>query len=1140
MLHRYSANRARPLVGRLAEVLKDVPADPLVPDWLATPSEGMRRWVLLELAARLGSSGPGRFDGICANVELAFAGSLRRAVLDADGVDGRTDPWAPGRLAWPVLEVLADEELADRLGIPRPGGVPRYGMARQIADHFDRYHLHRPDMVRSWANGEDTDGVGTPVPPDLRWEPHLWRAVRDRVGEASAPERWPSLLEKVRTGGLQLDLPPRLCLFGFSQLPTGDFLELVSAVSTAREVHLFLVEPARYDGSELRAAAGRTRGAMRVRAEEGTAALAHHPLLRSWGRSQRETAVLLADAEAAGLPSAERLPSHSAPGDPTVDILSRLQADIRANRSPTPDFDPPSDDRSVQLHACYGPGRQVAALRDALLHLLADDTTLREEDVVVLCPALDRFAPLLETVLGPSAPAAPSPPAVGAEGPPALRYRIVDPAVAGGNEVVEAALHLLDLAAGRFEAPGVVDFLSRPPVRARFGFDEDDIAAVDRWVVSTRVRWGLDPEHRVRFGVSAAVTSNTWQQALDRLLVGSAVDGGDLAVATGGVVPCPVEGGAVAAVGRLADALSQLAVLAREATTSRPVVEWVDLISTLYRSLLAVPRDRSWQWHALEGALAETVEAAGGGAEPCPVPLDYAEFRRLMREHVAARRGRNDYFRGGVTITSLIPLRGVPFRVVCLLGMDQSSLVGTNPAGDDLVQSPSLLGDPDPRSDLRQALLEAVLAAEDRLLVFRDGHNPRTNQPVPPAVAVAELRDAVLGTVPGTAREEVSRRLDVDHPCHPFDERCFTDGGLVPGRRWGFGVVDLEGARARHRRRREREPFLEAALPDQAADVVELADLHAFLADPTETFLATRLRLRMPRRSDRPESSLPVHVDPLTGWQVGDRSLRARLDGHPVEAWRVHERGLGTLPPGVLGDRVLADTEGVVDELVDCAAELGVLTGRLESQAIDLALPGGIRLVGEVPLALGTVASGAAVVTYSRRRPVQKLHAWLDLMALSAMCPSATWRSVVVCRDSNGGATWFEFTVATSSTDGDPPPTPLECLDLAATLFRLGLAEPLPLFPKVSEALCHRPTQASGLWRSPPGAPAGPGEGERAAVELVYGRASLEDVLELPTRDGDPGASPERSRAKRLARVLYRAVAASMRERKPSRSRSGS
>ncbi|HLH28464.1 MAG TPA: hypothetical protein VKW77_06085, partial [Acidimicrobiales bacterium] len=621
--------------------------------------------------------------------------------------------------------------------------------------------------------------------------------------------------------------------------------------------------------------------------------------------------------------------------------------------------------------------------------------------------------------------------------------------------------------------------------------------------------------------------------------IGSAVDAEDLAVATGGVAPFAVDGGREGCIGRMADALRLLGALAGATATPRPVREWIEFVADAFRSLLVAPSDLSWQIDALERALGEAREAAAG-ASGSPVPLEFAEFRRFLGEHLRPGAGRSDFFRGGVTVTSLVPLRWVPFRVVCLLGMDEASLARGHPAGDDLLQSPSMVGDPDQRSDLRQALLDAVLAAEDHLLVFRDGRSPRSNQPVPPAVAVAELREAVLSTVPGHHRDEVARRLEIEHPCHPFDERCFVVGGLVEGRRWGFGRGDLEGARARHRRQPKSRPFLDGPLEPPPGDVIDLADLYVFLDSPMAWFLSRRLEVRVPRGSDRTETGLPVHPGPLPRWKIGERLLRARLDGHTVEAWRRHEAALGTLPPGVLGKQLLADIEAQVDDLVGLAGTAGVTAGSQTAVPIDVRLPDGPRIAGEIPCSLGSGEPGTATVTFSRDKPTQRLRAWLDLMALSAARPDVAWRSVVVSRrDGAPGATGSEY-VLTEPTGRNVPPTPLECLDFAAKLFRLGATEPLPIFPKVSYAFYDRPSSAASLWRDRGRTDnRAPCEGEDPLVELVLGRCSFEDLVALPARGGDPGPPGERSRARRLARALYGMVATSTRPRRLGRRREG-
>ena len=56
------------------------------------------------------------------------------------------------------------------------------------------------------------------------------------------------------------------------------------------------------------------------------------------------------------------------------------------------------------------------------------------------------------------------------------------------------------------------------------------------------------------------------------------------------------------------------------------------------------------------------------------------------------------------------------------------------------------VGDRDPRTEDRQLLLDALMAATDRLIVTYTGNDERTNTPRPPAVPVGELLDVVDAT----------------------------------------------------------------------------------------------------------------------------------------------------------------------------------------------------------------------------------------------------------------------------------------------------------------------------------------------------------------------------------------------------------
>lgn len=1131
MVHLYSADRAEPLAKRMAEVLTDDPGDPMTSEWLAVPSDGMRRWVTLEMARYLGASDAASGDGVAANFVRAYPGTLRQAVLDR-GLGDEADLWTVDRMVWPLLSLFDQFVGTDRLTsfTELPEGGSRFTRVRAVADLFDRYHLHRPDMIRAWAHGDLVDGDLQALPEHSRWQGELWSHLRHAVDVESPPERMDDLLEAVRVDAGALDLPPRLLFFGFTTLPGRGFLDIVDAVGVHRDVHLFMLEPHRFDPEELLAKLEPVPpGERRLRARDATGSLVIHPLLRTWGRLPRETAVLLAESRSEPSELVASVPPDV--GSPEHTLLRRLQQDIRSNRvaDPTPVDD---HDRSVQFHACFGPMRQVQVVRDAILHLLNDPASgLTEEDVLVVCPGLERFAPLVEAAFGPPASAAPAPGDF--TGGPQLRYRIADRSIRTANPVLGATSSLLALVSGRFELTEVLDFVSLAPVRERFGLDDSAIGTLAGWATDANVRWGLDPGHRAGFGVPDAVVGNTWQAALDRLLLGSATSDGGQRLAIGGIAPFGVDGGDAEVLGSLADIITRLARLAEwrgpGLTRTRPTLgEWIEILRPACSDLMRAPSQAQWQFDALHGVLEALLDGAGAARDDPACGLDLLDVRRLVEAHLDDEPGRPDFFRGGVTVTSMTPLRWVPFRVVCVLGLDQDFVSTSAPDASDLVAAVPHLGDPDARSDSRQALLEAILAAGDTLVVVRDGRDVRSNHVVPPVVPAAELFDAVLSLAPGgDQRTKLGTRLEVSHPRHPFDERCVTEGGLVDNAVWSFSRGDLLGAEHRRQRPTRREAFLDRRLEVVHDDVVLLSDLRAFLADPVFWFLQRTLDVSLPRPTEDADTVLPVAPSGLELHKLGQGILDARAKGVGDGAWRTIERAKGSLPPGVLEESTVGDLLVEIDDLERVARALGLAPGDPLVCEVDIALSDGTRVIGSIPLCLVEPSCGPGRIRFTRPKETDRLDAWLDLMALVAHDPTQPWRSLVVTRGKDKRAKpKVVDLVAVTPSGGTPDPVEalrhaaMGALEVAVGLFRKGCGEPLPLFAGYSPAQ-HADASGDGSWKSYDGR----GDATKPAVRIVFGDIEVDELEDIPPRPGDPDGPPGTGRAERYARHLWGTVA---------------
>ena len=1056
MLHVHRAERADRLADGLAETLLAPLADPFAPDVVAVPTRGIERWLTQRLSTRLGTTAD-RQDGVCANVEFPFPGRLiQGALAAATGIDPENDPWVAERAVWPLLEVVDEclgepwlatlaRHLEGARGDPEDP-MRRFGVVRHLADLFDRYAVHRPDMVRAWAGGEHKDA----------WQPELWRRLRARIGAPSPAERLKPACERIRNDPGLLDLPARLSLFGLTRIPRS-FLDVLAAIAEDRDLHLFVLHPSpslwQSVEDELDEGAPITS-----RREDRTAGLPAHRLLASWGRDVRELQLVLANA---GEGTDHH---HELPPPARKSLLATIQKDIREDRQPPgpglpgeldgrPRLDP--NDRSVQIHACHGRARQVEVLRDVVLHLLEDDPTLEPRDVIVMCPDIETFAPLIQATFGSGRHADDDDdedePENGGKRLPDLRVRLADRSLRQTNPVLGVVSQLLALADQRATASQLLDLAGREPVRRRFGFDDDDLARMQDWVAASGIRWGFDAQHREPFKLGS-VNANTWRRGLDRMLVGVAMTEEDRRLVRGVLPLDDVDSGAIDLAGRFAEFVDRVKMAADTFTDPKPVGRWIGAIAHAADSLTATIERESWQRRELERVLGDLEdESANRGGAAGALELELADVRVLLADRLRGRPTRANFRTGHLTVCTLVPMRSVPHRVVCVLGLDDGEFPRrARRDGDDLLLAEPHVGDRDPRTEDRQMLLDALMAATERLIVTYTGNDERTNVRRPPAVPVGELLDVVERTVsrqPDSVRDQVV----VHHPLQPFDPRNFTAGKLVPGRPWSFDPQALAGAEALDRPRSPGEPFLPAPLPPRSDTVIELDKLLRFVEHPVRAFLRDRLGISVSEFFDEVEDELPVELDGLAKWGVGQRLLDGVLAGADLGACKRAEIARGTLPPGHLALPVLDEIGAVVAQLAAAAKALGgdEPPGSLD---VNLALPNGRTLAGTVT---GVCEDTIRAISYSRVRPRDRLRAWVRLLALSAARPERPFESLVIGR-ARTGAYQADVTAARIPPLGDDPAArsraALAQLAVLIDLYERGMREPLPLASDASAA----------------------------------------------------------------------------------------
>ncbi|HXG29163.1 MAG TPA: exodeoxyribonuclease V subunit gamma [Nevskiales bacterium] len=876
MLTLHHSNRLEVLADRLIERLAASDADPFAPLTVLVQSTGMARWLSLRIAAQ---------RGICANVRFpmpaAFAWQTYRAVLGQELPE--VSPWDPEPLRWRVLEelqTLPDEALYEPLRhyLADGGDDQRraYDLAARIADVFDQYLVYRPDWIAAWEAGDEA------AQP---WQSALWRRLRAREPSPHRAELAVRCAARLEEGGLPPALRGPLYVIGLNALPPPYLALLQQLAEAGVEVQLFFLNPCREYWNEIRAARDIAR-ATRRKGEVDADTLyleVGNPLLASWGKQGQDFLRLLYR----DIAPPQELEAFVAPGEDR--LLACLQGDIlelrsrgeEGRRSPIA-----AHDDSLQVHACHGPMREVEVLHEQLLHLFHTRPELTPADVVVMTPDIDAYAPYIEAVFAT------------AEGRRRIPYSMADRGPRSESPLIDAFFTLLELPGGRYDANRVLGLLELPALRRRFGIAEEELPRLHQWVRDTGIRWGLDADSRAALGLPAT-GEHSWRAGLDRLLLGYALPAEGRRLFGGILAYDGIEGSEAQLMGRLQALLEALAALERRLAAPRPPGEWLELLRGLPDAFFA-PEEED---ETAAVALHEAIEALGqdwqlaGFDRPLGLPLLRAALGRRLNA-VPGRGGR--FLAGGVTFCAMVPMRSLPFRVVCLIGLNDG-VYPRQPArlGFDLMAHHPRPGDRSRRDDDRYLFLEALLSAREVLYLSYVGASLRDNGEIPPSVLVSELLDYLRqGFHPAAdpAGDPVQQIL-VRHPLQAFSRRYFRgEPGLV-----SYSEELCRAARLAGGGGLVPAPFLAAPLPEpeQHWRDIELEMLLEALGHPARHLLRRRLGIRLERSAGLIETREPFVLD-----EPASRALRRTV----LELQRQGERpslellrAYGGLPHGEVG-----------------------------------------------------------------------------------------------------------------------------------------------------------------------------------------------------------------------------------------------
>ena len=1016
-------------------------------DFVAVQSEGMERWLALETARGLGIHGGVRFTRprrLMEDLMDRFDGVPARETTGGRPRSGKRE------LAWHLfarlLNVEKDPDLEDRLAAYLAGDdrVRRtFDLARRLAELFvEVYGCYRESADRIWSDG-GTDWQRT------LWE---WACGQDEdpgFGGTEGQKIFVPFVDRADRFMKRLDaippdhpetgrLPSRLVFFGITTLPPIQ-VRLLDALGRHLDIHLYLLCPSPGYAAALQGAPpgppdeeDLEAGLEALESRDGISP--GHPLHEGLGRQGRSFLRLLGGAGEGRRFEDPPTPDTSSP----VTLLERIRRELRdaepGEVSGLPALRLEDLDDSIMLHACHDRMREVEVLADQLRALLEADPGLAPHEMLVMAPRIEDYAPYIEAVFRGDV-----------EGISPIPFRIADRGAVRESPLLKTLLELLDRSGGRITLPEVFDFLQRNLVKRRFGLDDEAFDRVRAWMIEAGARWGWDAEHRGRSG-QPELDANTWRFARRRLLLGYTLPREGTRPFHGVLPLADVEGEAAQAIGSFLDFLDAYVEALRSFEVQRTLDDWDHEIDRVLSGLVDLRGAARRELQRIRDALGDARHAARlAGLEAFEVPVD--QIRDLLGDLGEAIDPRG-YLDGEVCFCQLTPMRSVPFRVIALLGLDGKSFPRSGGEGGlNRLASRPRLGDRTHREDDRNLFLEALLSARERLIITYQGRNPRDNQERPPSVVVSELTDHLadrIEEIDGEGASEATRdavflRLLTEHPLQPFSPRYFD--GSDP-RRFSFDETLFEGAGALVEGRRRTRRFITGPISGGGGDAenaIPLDELVRFIRGPSRYFLEHVLSVRLRRFREPDPDREPMALDRLEHFLAADEMLTRTLAGESPKTLRERFLKGGEFPPEEAG-RALFDH--ILNTRIRPMLE-GTARWRKQGDRPDLEVDfrvAGTRITGRI----GHLHPFGRLVFFpGRMNGGKRLGLWVEHLALGLEGTNdGTDRSLWIAYDGPGedpvlgGFEPVEAEIATG------------CLKMVIALYRRGLTEPVPLFPK--------------------------------------------------------------------------------------------
>nr|WP_024594363.1 exodeoxyribonuclease V subunit gamma [Pseudoalteromonas sp. TB13] len=914
MLNIIQSNRMEALQAQFHQLLKINPLQsPFDKEVVLVQSPGMSQWLKIGLSENLGVAAQVDFP-----LPSSFIWQLYQQLLPNVP---KESAFNKPNLAWKLFAILPtciDEPLYLPLKTYLEGdidGQKTFALCEKIADVYDQYLMYRPHWIATWDSGKDElDDVDVTIAP---WQPDLWRRIvklSQELGQSQfhRANMQGQLLAALETMDNSI-LPQRISLFGISAIASSQ-LDVFEALSKKTEVILFFFNPSEHYWGDIID----EKTAAKISAKYAKMPLVEaqqkkqtnpdeeyyfigNPLLSSWGKLGRDYFEQLVQLDARWIDGFIDVFDDTLLGQVQSEIyqLAFKGESLTDNKewfiNDEGKLPISAADTSITLSDCHTPLREVERLHDYLLNLFNQNPALTPKDIIVMMPDVGTYSPYIEAVFG------------GAQGSRFIPYALADLAIEQEKPVLSSFASLANLPFSRFGVSDILDLLQVTQIAAKFGLEAHEYEQIQYWLERVGVKWGINAAHKSSFDLPA-IDLNTWQHGLNRLLLGIAMR--DEQCPFNGIYSADeVEGMALDTLNKLVHFIDVLQSFKEQLTGDDTLTNKAHILSELLNAIYESESDDSWDLLVLQNVLEELQKHHDNGDYSKAVSQRIVSY--LIKQGIQEKGVGQRFLVGQVNFCTLMPMRAVPFKVVCMLGLNDADYPrNVQPIGFDLVPySKKQKGDRSRKLDDRYLFLEALLSARDNLYMSYIGRSCFDNQPRMPSTLVSELLEYIGRSFVLSDKSEKTLPACLINQQHlqPFNSHYYLadEQANTVLSNHSYNPIWLPSESIKP------QPViaLDVTVPEQL-------DLDVFIrsvCSAQESFYQQTLGLRLPQFNEVAKDEEPFSLDALRRYFYLDEILKANINEQPLSTEQILQRG--ELPQANVGSLIFEGMEHRVDAL---------------------------------------------------------------------------------------------------------------------------------------------------------------------------------------------------------------------------------